>query len=108
MRTTLHSVQHEIALPHSRVAGAVISRFAHSTPGGPIYDRRRAWPAAPALIDMWRGQKVAVILPTYNEKDSIRAAMLDFLQTGLADEVIVVNNNAAPGTSEELEGTARR
>jgi glycosyltransferase involved in cell wall biosynthesis len=54
---------------------------------------------------MWRGQTVAVILPTYNEKDSIRASTLDFFATGLADEVIVVNNNATPGTSEELAGT---
>lgn len=54
---------------------------------------------------MWRGQKVAVIFPTYNEKDSIRAATLEYFHTGLADEVIVVNNNAAPGTSEEVAGT---
>ena len=57
---------------------------------------------------MWRGQRVAVILPTYNEKDSIRAATLDYFQTGLADEVIVVNNNAAPGTSEEVTGTGAK
>lgn len=57
---------------------------------------------------MWRGQTVAVIFPTYNEKDSIRASTLDFFATGLADEVIVVNNNAAPGTSEELAGTGAR
>jgi len=57
---------------------------------------------------MWRGQSVAVILPTYNEKDSIRASTLDFFATGLADEVIVVNNNAAPGTSHELVGTGAR
>ncbi len=57
---------------------------------------------------MWNGQKIAVIFPTYNEKDSIRAATLDYFQTGLADEVIVVNNNAAPGTSEEVEGTGAK
>lgn len=57
---------------------------------------------------MWRGQKIAVIFPTYNEKDSIRAATLDYLRTGLVDEVIVVNNNAAPGTSEEVAGTGAR
>jgi glycosyltransferase involved in cell wall biosynthesis len=57
---------------------------------------------------MWRGKTVAVILPTYNEKDSIRAAALDFQQEGLADEVIVVNNNAAPGTSEEVAGSGAR
>jgi glycosyltransferase involved in cell wall biosynthesis len=57
---------------------------------------------------MWRGKKVAVIFPTYNEKDSIRAATLEWFVTGLADEVIVVNNNAADGTSEELAGTGAR
>jgi glycosyltransferase involved in cell wall biosynthesis len=57
---------------------------------------------------MWRGKTVAVILPTYNEKDSIRAAALDFQQEGWADEVIVVNNNAAPGTSEEVAGSGAR
>ena len=57
---------------------------------------------------MWRGKTVAVIFPTYNEKDSIRAATLGYLATGLADEVIVVNNNAAPGTSEEVAGTGAR
>lgn len=57
---------------------------------------------------MWHGKKVSVIFPTYNEKDSIRAATLGYLATGLADEVIVVNNNAAPGTSEEVAGTGAR
>lgn len=57
---------------------------------------------------MWRGQRVAVVFPTYNEKDSIRAATLECFATGLADEVIVVNNNAAPGTSEQLRGTGAR
>jgi len=57
---------------------------------------------------MWNGKKVAVILPTYNEKDSIRASVLDYLDTSFVDEVIVVNNNAAPGTSEEVAGTGAR
>ncbi|MFN7541511.1 MAG: glycosyltransferase [Acidobacteriota bacterium] len=57
---------------------------------------------------MWHGKKVAVIFPTYNERDSIRAAVLGYFATGLADEVIVVNNNAAPGTSEEVAGTGAR
>ena len=57
---------------------------------------------------MWCGKTVAVIFPTYNEKDSIRAAALDYLATGLVDELIVVNNNATPGTSEEVAGTGAR
>jgi glycosyltransferase involved in cell wall biosynthesis len=57
---------------------------------------------------MWRGQTVAVIFPTYNEKDSIRAAVEDYFATGYVDEVLVINNNAAPGTSEELRGSRAR
>jgi glycosyltransferase involved in cell wall biosynthesis len=57
---------------------------------------------------MWRGQTVAVIFPTYNEKDSIRQAVLNVIAVGIADDVIVVNNNAAAGTSEEVAGTGAR
>ncbi|MGD0201481.1 MAG: glycosyltransferase family 2 protein [Bryobacteraceae bacterium] len=54
---------------------------------------------------MWHGQTVAVILPTYNEKDSIRECILDYFGSGFVDQIIVVNNNAAPGTSERVAGT---
>jgi glycosyltransferase involved in cell wall biosynthesis len=57
---------------------------------------------------MWRNDNVSVILPTYNEKDSIRRVIDDFFQTGVVDEVIVVNNNAAAGTSAEIGKTAAR
>lgn len=57
---------------------------------------------------MWRDKKVSVIFPTYNEKDSIRAAIEDFFASGYVDEVIVVNNNAAPGTDDEVKPTAAR
>ncbi len=43
-----------------------------------------------------------MVFPTYNERDSIRAAILDFVSTDVVDEVVVVNNNAAEGTSEEV------
>jgi glycosyltransferase involved in cell wall biosynthesis len=57
---------------------------------------------------MRRTKKLAVIFPPYNEKASIRRATLHFFDTALADEVIVINNNAAPGTSEQLIGTGAR
>lgn len=57
---------------------------------------------------MYRGKKISVIFPTYNEKDSIRAAIRDYFSTGHVDEVLVVNNNAAAGTSEEVAGTGAR
>jgi glycosyltransferase involved in cell wall biosynthesis len=57
---------------------------------------------------MWKERKVSVVLPTYNEKDSIRRSIREFEQTGYVDEIIVVNNNAAPGTSEEVAQTSAR
>ena len=57
---------------------------------------------------MWRGKTVSVVLPTYNEKDSIYRSIEDFFETGVVDEVLVINNNAAPGTSEEVARTASR
>lgn len=51
---------------------------------------------------MWRDKTVSVVFPTYNEKDSIRAAVEDFRASGFVDEVVVVNNNAAPGTDDEV------
>jgi glycosyltransferase involved in cell wall biosynthesis len=54
----------------------------------------------------WNGATVSVVLPTYNERDSIRAAILDFFAHGPVDEVVVINNNAAPGTSDEVAAAA--
>jgi glycosyltransferase involved in cell wall biosynthesis len=57
---------------------------------------------------MWYGKRVSVILPTYNERDSIRAAIAEIEATGVVDEILVINNNAAPGTSEEVAETSAR
>ncbi len=57
---------------------------------------------------MWSGETVSVVLMTYNEKDSIRGVIDDFFATGVVDEVLVVNNNAQAGTTEEVEKTDAR
>lgn len=57
---------------------------------------------------MWRGKTVSVALPTYNERESIRECIDHFFATGVVDEVVVCNNNAAPGTSEEVAKTRAR
>jgi glycosyltransferase involved in cell wall biosynthesis len=57
---------------------------------------------------MWKNKSVCVVLPTYNEKDSIRASIEALFRTGYVDDVLVVNNNAAPGTSEEVAMTNAR
>lgn len=54
---------------------------------------------------MYQGKTVSVLLPTYNEKDSIRKVIEDFLSLQIVDEVIVINNNAAEGTSDEVKKT---
>lgn len=54
---------------------------------------------------MWNKKKVSVIFPTFNEKESIRDAIEDFFACGYVDEIVVVNNNAVEGTSEEVEKT---
>lgn len=55
---------------------------------------------------MYHGKTVSVVFATYREKNSIRHAIEDFLATGFVDEIIVVNNNAEPGTDEEVQKTS--
>ncbi len=57
---------------------------------------------------MWQGQRVSVVLMTYAERDSIRWVIEGFYETGVVDEVLVVNNNAEDGTVEEVEKTPAR
>jgi glycosyltransferase involved in cell wall biosynthesis len=57
---------------------------------------------------MWNGQDVSVVLMTYAERDSIRGVIDGFFATGLVDEVVVVDNNAEPGTADEVALTEAR
>lgn len=57
---------------------------------------------------MWGGKRVSVVLMTYAERDSIRRVIEGFFDTGVVDEVLVVNNNAEPGTEEEVQSTPAR
>jgi glycosyltransferase involved in cell wall biosynthesis len=57
---------------------------------------------------MYKNKTISVILPTYNEKDSIRNVIEDFQSLDIVDEIIVVNNNATLGTSEEVARTSAR
>ncbi len=54
---------------------------------------------------MWLKKKVAVILPTYREKNSIRRVINEFGVNNFVDEIIVVDNNAEPGTIQEVKKT---
>lgn len=57
---------------------------------------------------MWNGRTVSVILMTYAEKDSIYEVIQGFAGTGVVDEIVVVNNNAEPGTADEVARTGAR
>src|SRR5688500_15343945 len=56
----------------------------------------------------WDGQRISVVLPTYNEVDSIRSCVEGFEALGIVDEIIVVNNNAAHGTTDAVAPTSAR
>ena len=55
---------------------------------------------------MHEGRKVSVVLPTYRERDSIQQVIRDFEALGVVDEILVVNNNAIEGTSEQVRPTS--
>jgi glycosyltransferase involved in cell wall biosynthesis len=57
---------------------------------------------------MWNGKTLSVVLPTYNEKDSIAETIRAFDKLGVVDDILVVNNNAAEGTSDEVAMTTAR
>lgn len=57
---------------------------------------------------MWNGRSVSVVLGTYAERDSIHGVIEGYFATGVVDEVVVVNNNAEPGTEEEVARTDAR
>jgi glycosyltransferase involved in cell wall biosynthesis len=55
---------------------------------------------------MLKKNKISVILPTYNEKESIRKVIKDFEDLDIIDEIIVINNNAVDGTTEQVARTS--
>lgn len=57
---------------------------------------------------MWNGKTVAVILPTYNEKDSIAEVIGRFEALDIVDDILVINNNAIQGTSVNVATTTAR
>ena len=54
---------------------------------------------------MYKNKKVSVVIPTYNEAESIRGVIDDFFATGFVDEVIAIDNNALGNTAEEIKKT---
>ena len=57
---------------------------------------------------MYQNKKVSIVIPTYNEADSIRSVIDGFFATGFVDEVVVVDNNARGATKSEVAKTKAR
>ena len=57
---------------------------------------------------MYGSKSVSIVLPAYNEEKYIRPAVEDFFNTGIVDEVIVVDNNSRDRTAEETRQTRAR
>ena len=57
---------------------------------------------------MYGAKTVSIVLPAYNEERYIRSAVEDFFNTGVVDEVIVVDNNSRDRTADEARQTRAR
>ena len=56
-------------------------------------------------MEAWESKKISLILPTYNELDSIKKVINKFSGLKIFFEIIVINNNASIGTSDEIAQT---
>lgn len=54
---------------------------------------------------MWNGQRVSVVIPAYNEEDTVREIVEEVYREAPVDEVIVVNNDSTDRTVEEVKKT---
>lgn len=57
---------------------------------------------------MYKSRTVSVVIPTYNEADSIREVIDGFFATGHVDEVVAVDNNALGDTEAQIKKTKAR
>lgn len=57
---------------------------------------------------MYKNKSVSVVISTYNEEKTIKSVTDRFFETGVVDEVIIVDNNALGKTKEEIEKTKAR
>lgn len=57
---------------------------------------------------MWQNQTVSVVFPVYNEEGNIEKAIHEFLNTGVVDEVVVVDNNSEDKSGDYVRRTVAR
>lgn len=57
---------------------------------------------------MHRGQTVSLVIPAYNEEETIRAVVEEFRANPLIDEIVVVDNNCKDATAERARAVGAR
>lgn len=57
---------------------------------------------------MYRGKKVSIVLPIYNERENVRAAIEGFLRHPAVDEIIAVDNNSTDESAAEINLTSAK
>src|SRR5690606_1850895 len=94
------------AIPAARVRCRIVSR------GWPLFNENTKPALAPATTATGAGGpglRLAVIVPTLNERDNVHTmvAALDAALAGIAWEAVFVDDNSHDGTPEEIERIAR-
>jgi glycosyltransferase involved in cell wall biosynthesis len=57
---------------------------------------------------MFKGEKVSVVMPAYNEEENIGEAVRDFKKLEYVDEVVVIDNNSHDRTAEIARNAGAR
>ena len=55
---------------------------------------------------MYKNKTISLVLPAFNEQINIKKSIEEFLETGVFDEIIVIDNNSSDNTAEEIKKTS--
>ena len=53
---------------------------------------------------MYKGRKVAVVMPAYNAEKTLREAYDEVVRQGVADVIVIVDDCSKDGTEEVAKG----
>lgn len=56
---------------------------------------------------MYKNKKISLILPAYNEEESIADVIDDFYETGIVDEIVIIDNNSKDKTAQLAKSTGK-